>query len=192
MATDARDGFIPGGHVTPANRADTVELERVMEDLDLLPETVVLADKGYCSRKNRDMLKQRGLHDGIMQRALRGRALSPEAMGRNRMISRLRYMVEDGFGTLKRRYHFQRARYVGRIKTEMHARLKVSGAPSGLQRAVGSEKAGETECFFISIPRKTRLNFIQNRKTASFTDVFLHNFLGMVQFGCIVILLRHF
>lgn len=119
MATDARDGFILGGHVTPANRADTVELEQVLADLDLPPETVVLADKGYCSQRNREMIKARGLHDGIMQRALRNCPLSEEWASRNRLISRLRYMVEQGFGTLKRRYHFERARYVGRIKTEM-------------------------------------------------------------------------
>ena len=119
MATDATDGFILGGHVTPANRSDTVELERVVDDLGLPEETVVLADKGYCSLSNREMLKARGFHDGIMERAARNRPLSEEARIRNRLISRLRYAVEQGFGTLKRRYRFDRARYVGRLKTEM-------------------------------------------------------------------------
>ena len=53
MATDGTEGFILVDHVTPANRPDTVELERVIENLDLPPETVVIADKGYCSQKNR-------------------------------------------------------------------------------------------------------------------------------------------
>lgn len=119
MATEAINGFILGGHITPANRADTVELERVLEELDLPPETIVLADKGYSSRKNREMLKRRGFHDGIMERSARNRRLSAEAKVRNRLISRIRYSVEQGFGTLKRRYQFERARYLGRIKTEM-------------------------------------------------------------------------
>lgn len=134
MATDAECGFILGGHVTPANRADTVELERVLEDLGLPPETVVLADKGYCSRKNREMLERRGYFDGIMQRSARNRRLSEESKGRNRLISRVRYSVEQGFGTLKRRYQFERARYLGRIKTEMEFYL--TAAAFNIRKAV--------------------------------------------------------
>ena len=135
MATDALQGFILGGHITPANRADTVELERVVDDLDLPPETVVLADKGYCSRRNREMLRKRGLHDGIMERAARFCPLSDESKGRNRLISRLRYIVEQGFGTLKRRYSFVRARYVGRVKTEMEFHL--TAMAFNIRKAVG-------------------------------------------------------
>ena len=123
MATDAVHGFILGGHVTPANRADTTELERVLEDLDLPPETMVLADKGYSSRRNREMLQRKGFHDGIMERAARNRRLSEEGKKHNRRISRIRYTVEQGFGVLKRRYRFERARYLGRIKTEMEFHL---------------------------------------------------------------------
>ena len=36
MATEAKEGFILGGQVTPANRADTLELEKVADELDLL------------------------------------------------------------------------------------------------------------------------------------------------------------
>ncbi|MDY6851364.1 MAG: transposase [Thermodesulfobacteriota bacterium] len=35
---------------------------------------------------------------------------------RNKLISKLRYIVEQGFGTLKRRYRFDRARLRGPIK----------------------------------------------------------------------------
>ena len=119
LATDAGEGFILSGHVTPANRADTSELERIVDDLDLSEKTVVIADKGYRSQKNRDLLAERKLIDGIMWRAARGRPLTEEAMVRNRLIGRLRYIVEQSFGTLKRRYRFSRARYVGRVKTEL-------------------------------------------------------------------------
>jgi len=119
MVTDAQEGFIMGGHVTPANRADTSEFERLVDNLDLDQETVVLADKGYCSQKNRNFLSERNLVDGIMLRAARGCPLTKEAVGRNRLISRLRFVVEQGFGTLKRRYRFRRARYLGCAKTEL-------------------------------------------------------------------------
>lgn len=135
MAAEAMEGFILGGHVTPANRADTVELDRVLEELDLPSETVVLADKGYCSLGNREMLNNRGLHDGIMEKASRNRPLSKEAKGRNRLISKLRYIVEQGFGTLKRRYSFGRARYLGRIKTEMEFYLNAMAF--NIRKAVG-------------------------------------------------------
>ena len=135
MATDAIGGFILGGHATPANRADTVELERVLEELTLPSEAVVLADKGYCSRGNREMLKRRGFHDGIMEKAARKRPLGKESKGRNRLISRLRYIVEQGFGTLKRRYSFDRARYLGQTKTEMEFHLNAMAF--NIKKAVG-------------------------------------------------------
>jgi IS5 family transposase len=119
MGTDVIEGFILGGRMTPAHQADTVKMEDVVEEMALPPEAVVLGDKGYCSRKNRKMLKRRGLRDGIMERAARNRPLGETSKIRNRLISRLRYTVEQGFGTLKRRYHFTRARYVGLMKTEV-------------------------------------------------------------------------
>ena len=119
MATDACEGFILGGHVTPANHADTSEFEKVVEDLALTPETVVLADKGYCSQKNRDFLAERELVDGIMLRGARGHTLTETARIRNRLISQVRFVVEQGFGTLKQRYRFERARYLGCAKTEL-------------------------------------------------------------------------
>jgi IS5 family transposase len=123
MGTDAVEGFILCGRMTPANQADTNQMEDVVDEMGLPPEAVVLGDKAYCSRKNREMLKKRGLHDGIMERAARNRPLSEDSKGRNRLISRIRYTVEQGFGTLKRRYRFTRARYVGLIKTEMEFHL---------------------------------------------------------------------
>ncbi len=65
------------------------------------------------------MFKIQGFHDRSMEKASRNRPLSKEAKGRNRLLSRLFHAVKQGIGTLKRRYSFGRARYPGRIKTEM-------------------------------------------------------------------------
>ena len=119
MATDAHEGFILGGHVTPANHADTSEFENVVNDLDLSKETPVLADKGYSSQKNREYLARKTLTDGIMIRGARNNPLTKEEIVHNRIISRVRFIVEQGFGTLKRRYKFERARYLGCAKTEL-------------------------------------------------------------------------
>ena len=44
-------------------------------------------------------------------------------------------VVEQAFGTFKRRYGFQRARYVGRRKTELE--LNLIGMAYNLRKAIG-------------------------------------------------------
>jgi len=118
-ATDSRDGFLLGGHATPANRSDTEELPEVLDESGLRRGGFVYADKGYCSRLNRHVLQARGLGDGIMYKAARNRELSAAQKATNRMISGVRAKVERAFGTLKRGYGFFRARYLGRAKVEL-------------------------------------------------------------------------
>ncbi len=122
VATD-RAGFVLSGHVTGANVSDTGEFIRLVESLDLQPRAAVLADKGYASAKNREYLQDQGYTDGIMSRAVRGRSLTEEETARNKSISLFRYVVEQTFGTLKRRYGLFRARYVGRLKTQAEVLL---------------------------------------------------------------------
>jgi IS5 family transposase len=119
MATDAEHGFIIGGHVTPANRADTKELMAVVTESGLSKGSMVLADKGYASADNRINLEEAGITDGIMYKAARGRKLSQAEKLMNRVISGLRGKVERAFGTLKRDYGFQRTRYLGCAKVKL-------------------------------------------------------------------------
>ena len=119
MATDAEHGFILGGHVTPANRSETKELMKVLEESGIPKGAMVLADKGYASAENRRSLEEGGLTDGIMYKAGRGRKLSPDEKLMNRVISRLRGKVERAFGTLKRDYGFHKARYLGCAKVRL-------------------------------------------------------------------------
>ncbi len=135
MGTDAFDGFVLGGHVTPAHVSDSTELEALVGELALPEGAVVLADKGYAGQANRDCLAGRRLKDGIMEKAWRNRPLSEADRTRNLLIGKLRYVVEQGFGTLKRRYGFQRARYLGRIKTELEFHLLAMAF--NLRKAVG-------------------------------------------------------
>ena len=119
MATDAKHGFIIGGHVTPANTADTKELMEVVTESKIPSGSMVFADKGYASNNNRCDLEEKQLTDGIMYKAARGRQLTePEKMV-NRVISGLRGIVERGFGTLKKDYRFQRTRYLGCAKVKL-------------------------------------------------------------------------
>jgi IS5 family transposase len=119
MATDAEHGFIIGGHVTPANTADTTELMEVVKESKVPKGSMVLADKGYASNDNRCDLEEAGLTDGIMYKAARNRKLTDAEKQMNRIISGLRGKVERGFGTLKRDYGFQRTRYLGCAKVKL-------------------------------------------------------------------------
>jgi IS5 family transposase len=118
-ATDSRDGFLLGGHVTPANRSDTQEFVDVLDEIGPMEGGCVYADKGYSSQLNRHVLQARGLADGIMHKAARNRALSADQKTANRLISSVRSKVERAFGTLKRGYGFFRARYLGMAKVEL-------------------------------------------------------------------------
>lgn len=117
-ATDAEHGFILGGHATPANHSDTKELAGVIDECKPVKGSMVFADKGYASTKNRIGLEEAGFTDGIMYKAARNRPLTEPQKLMNRVISGLRYKVERAFGTLKRDYGFHRARYLGCAKVK--------------------------------------------------------------------------
>lgn len=123
VATDSRDGFVLGGHVTPANHSDIKELPRLLEEVALPPGGVVFADKGYSSASSREQVVRRGFWDGIMSKAQRNRPLSGVERKINRLISSVRSKVERVFGTFKRNYHLCRARYLGRDKVELEFHL---------------------------------------------------------------------
>ncbi len=72
----------------------------------------------YTSQANRDVVHQNGFKDGIMDKAVRGKALTYWQKARNKCISSVRCGIERIFGTLKRCRDFARSRYVGLAKVE--------------------------------------------------------------------------
>lgn len=121
VATDSADGYIENVHVTPANVSEVKNLENALGNVE--PERVY-ADKGYASKQNREYLKSRGIKDGILSRAARGKPLSKREKIRNKVISKTRFIVEQAFGTLKRRFDAGRASYIGLKKVAAQLRLK--------------------------------------------------------------------
>jgi IS5 family transposase len=119
VLVDTREGFILNGHVTPAHVTDTTEFEKLMENLSLPDTSPVCADKGYASRKNRSLLAYHRYEDGIMEKAVRGKPLTLFQRLINRIISSVRYRVEQGMGILKKHYGFTRMRYLGLSKRNM-------------------------------------------------------------------------
>ncbi|CWP24503.1 IS1106 transposase [Neisseria meningitidis] len=94
--------------------------------LEGLPKgTTVYADKGYDSAENRQHLEEHQLLDGIMRKACRNRPLSEVQTKRNRYLSKTRYVVEQSFGTLHRKFRYARAAYFGLIC----ARCRLKGSP---------------------------------------------------------------
>jgi IS5 family transposase len=52
------DSFILSGHVTAAHVTDTTEFERLIGESNLSPDSLVVADKGHSSAKNRSTLEE--------------------------------------------------------------------------------------------------------------------------------------
>ena len=117
LATDLNHGFIVVGKVTSANRSDTKEIIPLLEKISLEKGAIILADKGYCSTKNRESIANLGYVPGIMYRSKRSKLLSKLEQKINSVISPVRSAVERTFGTLKRGYGFYRTKYLGIAKT---------------------------------------------------------------------------
>lgn len=104
-----REGYFDCLKVTRAHEHETHHLESVLTGLS--SKTRVMTDKGYDSQSNRDALKRHDLKDGIMKKAKRNRPLSHWQKRYNSLLKQHRYVVEQSFGTLKRRFHFSKASY---------------------------------------------------------------------------------
>jgi IS5 family transposase len=121
VSTESEHGFIQQLEVTPANQYEGHLLEKVVKGLEV---QAVLADKGYATESNRTWLMEQGYLDGVMRKGTRGHPLSEAEKAVNRLISKVRFKVEQCFGTLKRKFQFQRARYFGLQKVEGQMCLK--------------------------------------------------------------------
>lgn len=109
-SVEVGNGFIQEVHVTPANKSECGELKEVLSTID---PKAAYADKAYASRANRDYLRDRGIKDYILYKAAKNKPLTKRQKQFNREASKIRFIVEQGFGTLKRRFRFCRASYFG-------------------------------------------------------------------------------
>jgi IS5 family transposase len=121
VSTSEGNGFIQALHVEPANVYEGHYLSKVVEQTQA---KAVYADKGYCVGTNTIWLKKQGIKSRIMRKAARGRALSKWEKRLNKLISKRRFIVEQCFGTLKRRFEMARARYMGVTKVAGQLYLK--------------------------------------------------------------------
>jgi IS5 family transposase len=116
VGTDPNFGLILGGHTTPANFSDTKELMAVVNESKIAKGTLIFADKGYDSLKNRELLRGSDYKEAIMYKAHKNKPLTEMQRKINSKISSVRARIERTFGTLKRGYGFCRTRYLGCAK----------------------------------------------------------------------------
>lgn len=109
--------------MTPAHVHDGEMLGKVICGDELW----AFADKAYDSAKNHEILERKNIKNGILMKANVGRPLSGIEKMCNRVLSKLRCPVERIFGTLKRSYHYCRARYLGLKKNTLQLTLMCMG-----------------------------------------------------------------
>ena len=120
-AVDAEGGYTEVVSVAPANESEVNKLEAVVDQItDVRGQAPhgLLADKGYHSAANREMLKARGIVDFIQHKASRNKPLQAWHKRFNALVAKVKFKVEQSYGTMERCFHLSRARYFGRVKVE--------------------------------------------------------------------------
>ena len=141
VATDTKNvltdgqGLVESVITTPANCANTVVLPKLIEKAELTQGVSVLADKGYCSKKNSACLLERGLIDGIMLKAQKGMKLTERQREFNNLISKTRCLIERTFGSIRRWFSGGRCRYRGLERT--HTQNVLEAMAYNLKRMPG-------------------------------------------------------
>jgi IS5 family transposase len=109
VGVDQNSEFIRKIVMTPASVHDGEMLPHVIGG----DEDWAFADKAYDSAKNHQVLRGKGIENGILMKGTCKRKLCRAEKMCNRILSKLRCPVERVFGTLKRSYRYSRARYLG-------------------------------------------------------------------------------
>ena len=121
VSASSATGFIQNIELESANVSEVGYFKHFLEGL---PQQEIYGDKGYTSKKNDELLKEKGKKNRIMRKAKRGQPLSFWEKKFNNLISKKRYIIEQAFGTLKRRFQMGRASYMTRLKVEAQLYLK--------------------------------------------------------------------
>lgn len=121
ISATTNTGFIQHVEVESANVSEVTYLPKMLRQLK---QKEIYADKGYYSQANHELLKTEHRKNRVMKKATRGQELSFWEKHFNKLISKKRYIIEQTFGTLKRRFKMTRASYITRLKVEGQLYLK--------------------------------------------------------------------
>jgi len=129
------EGLVLGVLTTTASTNEVANLEEVLDTADL-PEGIPLkADKGYQSKKNELLLKERKLKNHILKKAKKNSTLTKWEQRFNKKIGQTRFKVERTFGGIKRWFNGGVARYRGMNK--MHTQNLMEAMCYNLYRSPG-------------------------------------------------------
>jgi len=131
------EGLVLGVLTTTASKNEIANLEQVLDTVNVaLPKDIPLkADKGYQSKKNVELLKQRNLKNHILKKAYKNKPLTHWEKKFNKLIGKTRFKVERTFGGIKRWFNGGLARYRGMEK--MHTQNLMEAMCYNLYRSPG-------------------------------------------------------
>ena len=117
-SVDVDSGFILATTLTPASEHDSKYLPYLALASCHTEEPIdeVYADKGYYGEPNRTFLHMNGIKDGIMRKDTTTAKLTEVEIGRNKKISKKKYIVEQYFGLSHLHDGAYRARFTTIIK----------------------------------------------------------------------------
>jgi IS5 family transposase len=110
-----QEGLVIGVLTTPASKNEIANLEEVLDTINIeLPKNTPLkADKGYQSKKNAELLKNKSLKNHILKKALKNKPLTYWEKVFNKLVGKTRFKVERTFGGIKRWFNGGLAKYRG-------------------------------------------------------------------------------
>lgn len=109
------DGFVKAMELTAGNVHDSQIFTQLLSG----DEEKVFADSAYASEKTNTWLAKKNIENGVLARAYRNKKLTKKQKQRNRMLSRIRCIVERFFGVAKLHYGMDKARYLGLARNTM-------------------------------------------------------------------------
>ncbi len=120
---------------TAANLNEITPLEEVLESANLPQGIAIKADKGYQSKKNKELLQSKKFKNHILKKAKKNTPLTLWEKRFNKQIGKTRYKVERTFGSIKRWFNGGVARYRG--KEKMHTQNLLEAMCYNMYRAPG-------------------------------------------------------
>jgi transposase, IS5 family len=121
FTVDSVDGYVERVHATPGNCGESPQFLRAVLGMQ---GRKIYADKAYASRENERILSAMNCKDGILKKSSRGHPLTAAQKRFNTMCSKVRWRVEQCFGTLKRKFAMSRSSYLTLARTQTQMCLK--------------------------------------------------------------------
>ncbi len=93
------NGLVIAVETSAANQHDSKPMLALPDKAEIKPGARVHADKAYGSQKHRNALKERSIKNGIQDKAAKNKPLTLRQRQRNRLITKVRFVVERTFGS---------------------------------------------------------------------------------------------